>query len=280
MLNTSTLLSFLDEKNNFQIRLLEGQKIISDLALIHDIKFQGFEFFRELILTNIHLISTLKKNEGLGLFIDSSKPYFRFKLECSENGSIRTLLLPQDINSFPKFINGELRFSKIFKRGSSPYTSIIQLENECTSTITNNFLKNSHQIMANVFLSERSDQSIYIAKLPTRSDYYHHEDTSELTIDSYWSQHQSFFNDLFAEGLNDSQKIITKFKNNQFTYLQSKEIELSCPCSQEQMEKGIGSLAQTEDLDHIFLDKETIEVKCDYCKSIYYIHRAKIKKEN
>ena len=121
MLRSSKILSFLDEKNNFHVRFLEGQKIINDLALIHDVKNKGFEFFRELTLTNIHLISTLKNSEGLGLFIDSNEPYFRFKLECSESGNIRTLLFPESLDLFPKSVSGELRFSKIFPCRTAPY---------------------------------------------------------------------------------------------------------------------------------------------------------------
>jgi molecular chaperone Hsp33 len=272
MLRTSKLISFLDQENNFQVRFLEGQKLINDLALMHDVKNHGFEFFRNLILTNVHLISTLKQGEGFGLFIDSNDPYFRFKLECSENGNIRTLLFPEDINILPENINGELRFSKLFPGRVSPYTSIISLDNESTKTITNIFLKESHQLKAQIFLTELSDQSIYIAKLPKRN-----ERSDDLSVAKYWESKKVFFEDLFKIGTTDSAEIITAFKKQKLTHLQNKEIKFSCPCSQQKMIEGIWSLIKTESIDQVFLDKEELDIRCDYCKTNYVIHKNHFK---
>ena len=274
MLRTSKLISFLDEENSFQVRFLEGQKLINDLAIIHDVKNHGFEFFRNLILTNVHLISTLKQGEGLGLFIDSSDPYFRFKLECSENGSIRTLLFPEDIDIFPENINGELRFSKLFPGRVSPYTSIISLEEESTKTITNAFLKESHQIAAKIYLTEISDQSVYIAKLPKRH-VNHIED--DMSVDDYWQSKKKVFEDLFKMGSCDSDEIITTLKKHNLIHLQNKDIHFSCPCSEEKMIAGIWSLIKTESIDQVFLDKEQLDIRCDYCKSNYVIHKKNFK---
>jgi molecular chaperone Hsp33 len=269
MLRTSKLISFLDEKNNFQVRFLEGQKLINDLALIHDVKNQGFAFFRELILTNIHLISTLKNNEGLGLFIDSNEPYFRFKLECSENGNMRTLLFPADLDLFPEKINGELRFSKLFQGRSAPYTSIISLENEATSSVTNTFLKESHQANAKIFLTEQSDQSLYLAKLPKRTM----DTTEDISLDEYWVNISNSIDKLFMEAHSESDKIISSMKSLGLTHLQTKEIKFSCPCSEEKMTQGIWSLIKTESLEEVFLDKQELEIRCDYCKTNYVLSK-------
>ena len=272
MLRTSKLLSFLDEEHNFQVRFLEGQKLINDLALIHDVKNHGFAFFRHLILTNVHLISTLKNGEGFGLFIDSSDPYYRFKLECSENGNIRTLLFPEDIDILPKKINGELRFSKLFPGRVSPYTSIIRLENESTKTVTDTFLKESHQVKAQIFLTEISDQSIYIAKLPNRNTA-----TDDLSLTEYWESKKDFFDDIFKLGTTDSAEIIAAFKKQKLTHLQNKNIKFSCPCSEKKMIEGIWSLIKTESVDQVFLDKEELDIRCDYCKTTYVVNKNHFK---
>ncbi|MBT7610680.1 MAG: hypothetical protein HN576_13050 [Bacteriovoracaceae bacterium] len=269
MLRTSKLISFLDQTNNFQVRFLEGQKLINDLALIHDVKNQGFAFFRELILTNVHLISTLKNNEGLGLFIDSNDPYFRFKLECSENGNIRTLLFPADLDLFPSKIKGELRFSKLFQGRSTPYTSIVGLENAATATVANIFLKESHQLNAEIYLTEHSDQSIYLAKLPTRSS----DTQKNICLEEYWKNISSQVNHIFSEAYCESEKLIVEFKKLGLTHLQTKQIKLSCPCSEEKMIEGIWSLIRTESLEEVFLDKHELEIRCDYCKKNYILKR-------
>jgi molecular chaperone Hsp33 len=273
MLRTSKLFSFLDEINNFQVRFFEGQKLINDLALIHNVKNHGFEFFRELILTNIHLISTLKHGEGLGLYIDSKDPYFRFKLEAAENGNIRTLLFPEDINIFPKKINGELRFSKLFPGRSAPYTSIISLVEEPTATVTNAFLKDSHQVDAQIFLTEHSDQSLYLAKLPSRTT----NPEDDLNLKDYWKSIEEKITHIFAMGLIESDKIIFELKKLGLTHLQTKEIKFSCPCSKEKMIEGVWSLIGTESVDDLFLDKEELEIRCDYCKENYHIEKSLFK---
>lgn len=272
MLRTSKLLSFLDEKNNFQLRFLEGQKIINDLAIIHDVKMKGFEFFRELVLTNIHLISTLKNREGLGLFVDSNDPYFRFKLECSENGHLRTLLFPEDLNVFPKSITGELRYVKLFSGRNTPYTSIIALEDKETKELTNSFLKDSHQANARVFLSDDSDQSIYIAKLPPRSGHSGDEG-EDLSLMEYWDNNKDFLNDLMSQGINDKEKLVNDLSHHGLTFLQSKEIIFDCPCSEEKMKVGVQSLINTEGKDEVFQELNELEVTCDYCKSKYTLSK-------
>ena len=47
------------------------------------------------------MVNFLKPGESLGFYIDSEEPYFRFKIELSNTGTFRTLLLPEEFENFP-----------------------------------------------------------------------------------------------------------------------------------------------------------------------------------
>ena len=66
MLNKSRLISFIDQKNEFTLHFVEGQKLVEDLALIHELKGNGFAYFRDSVLSFIPLITLLKVGENLG----------------------------------------------------------------------------------------------------------------------------------------------------------------------------------------------------------------------
>ncbi|MCO4792504.1 MAG: Hsp33 family molecular chaperone HslO [Bacteriovoracaceae bacterium] len=276
MLPESKVLSFLDEKYGFSLRFLEGQKLIHDLAIIHDVKKEGFSFFRELVLSGLHLISYLKMGEGFGLFIDSEDPYFRFKLEANEHGTMRTLLFPEDFCRFPEGINGVVRLSKISKNNPKPYTSIIELKNERAKDIANQILKESYQVQGKIVLSDKSDQSFYLTKLPRKNINKQIED---LSLDEFWNEHGDEIVNILDEGLIDSTRIKNKMSDLGFTFLHDKTVEFKCPCSREQMLLGITSLVHNHTVDEIFEEKNEIETRCDYCKTYYIIEKKEILKE-
>ncbi len=273
MLPESKVLSFLDEKYGFSLRFLEGQRLIHDLAIIHNVKQEGFSFFRELVLTGMHLISYLKTDEGYGFFIDSDDPYFRFKIEANEHGSMRTLLFPEEFNTFPKKINANVRLSKINKSNPVPYTSIIEVKNTKPSEIADQILKESFQVTGKIFLSEKSDQSLYLTKLPRKNV---NKQIDEVTFEEFWKMNGDKIMEVLDEGLTDSSMIKNKLSKLGFTFLHSKNIEFKCPCSREQMLSGVLSLIHSHTLDEIFEGKEDIETRCDYCKTHYMILKEEI----
>ena len=127
MLEQSRLTGFIDQKAGFTLHFFDGQSVIRDLALIHDIKGDGFSFFRDAVLTFLPLISYLKSGEQFGFYIDSNEPWFRFKLEASSLGYMRTLLFPESFNDFPKKINGNCRLTKISPGQREPYNTLLAL---------------------------------------------------------------------------------------------------------------------------------------------------------
>ncbi|WP_034720230.1 Hsp33 family molecular chaperone HslO, partial [Bacteriovorax sp. DB6_IX] len=59
-------------------------------------------------------------------------------------------------------------------------------------------------------------------------------------------------------------------------FIGSKEISFKCNCSRERMLTGVAGLTGSHTIDDIFDGKESLEAKCDYCKTNYLITRDEI----
>ena len=271
MLATSRLYSFLDHKNGFNIHFLEGQKLIHDLILLHPMKSAGFAYFRDMFLGLMPIIFFLKPQESLGIYIDSENPYFRLKIETNSAGHTRTLLLPEEFNQFPMKISGKVRVSKIFQNNVHPYTSVLELNETETKDVVNRILSESYQTNSEVVVGEMSDQSIMITKLPPSNVNSSLDDS--LSRHDYIKKNKNFFHQVFEAGTDDIEKIVRMFEDQDFSYLTSRQINFFCPCSKDRMALSLKGL-YSGDLDHLFEGKDSIEIKCDYCRKLYQIARS------
>ena len=277
MLEQSRLYSFLDSKSGFAIHFLDGQHLIHDLALIHDIPGPAFAYLRDAFLGFMPVISFLKPGENLGIYIDSETPYFRFKIETNHGGQTRTLLLPENFSQFPLKISGSARVAKQFPGNRAPYTSIVEFSQSESKDLVNQIIRESYQVTAEVVVSEAADQSILVSKLPPINVNQHNLGDETPSLKAYLKKNHAFFHDIFDEHLSDVQKVVSAFEAGPYAYLSSRQVTLTCPCSQDHM---VGNLRMlyAADLDHLFADGDPISVKCDYCKKNYHITRAEIAK--
>jgi molecular chaperone Hsp33 len=271
MLPDSRVYSFLDNARGFTVHFLEGQKIISDLILMHHFKRDGFSFFRDTVLTSLQIINFLKPGENIGYYIDSPKPFFGYKIELNHQGNFRTLLLPKDFDQSPKTITGQLRLTKIIADSKSPYSSVVEINNETSGEIFNVFMKSSFQTNGQVLLSQTSDQSVMINKLPPKQvDKEIME--NDLSLSEFITDFKIDMAKFFSAGHTDIEEIVKHFESIGFSYLQSKKIDLYCPCSKDQFAFHMSRLP-SEDLDDVFKDGDA-HISCDYCNKDYYFSRT------
>ncbi len=277
MLSTSKVFSFIDNKEGFMVYFFEGQRLIHDLALIHNLKGEGFHFLRDSILGSQLLSVFLKAKENFGFYIDSEEPYFRFKIETNYNGYMRTLLLPEEFNNFPERINGVYRVSKITEGAKDPYNTVIEVKNKTLNEIFNQFFTQSFQVNGKVFLSQESDQSVMVMKLPDTNIDKVDNAVERKSVDEYWKSKSGFIEEVFSKGHNQQPPIESDFLKNGLLLLGSKDIQFRCSCSRDRMVSGILGLAHSTSMDDVFQADEKIETKCDYCKTFYEITRKEIK---
>jgi molecular chaperone Hsp33 len=275
MLIDSRLYSFLDPAQGFALHFFDGQKLIHDLAITHNLKGDGFAFFRDSVLGSMTLISFLKPGESLGIYLDSSEPFFRLKIETNHAGFVRTLLIPEEFETFPETITGITRVTKLFPHGKNPYTSVVSFNQEHSDNVVNRLIQESYQANAKTIVSTTSDQSFIVNKLPKHNVNSEISDDS-LSLERYLSTHEDFFHKIFQQNLSGVETVVKPFEKKGLSYLSSRPVEFYCPCSKERMEDNLRML-YAQDPESIFAGKQTLEAKCDYCKKIYIIDRSDLK---
>lgn len=267
----SRLYSFLESKIGFSIHFLEGTKLITDVYETHNVGPNASTYYKNTILTAQHMLNFLKSGESLGVYIDSEDPYFRFKIEMGHQGTMRTLLLPEEFSEFPTHVSGVTRISKIFPN-KTPYTSIVKLENTEADDVINQVLKESYQTNSKIFISDNKDQSIMITKLPPTNVDKEGNVEDDISLIDFISQQDSFIKDLFNNHYDDTELITKRFEDIGFSYLGSKEVKFHCPCSKNRMMTNLLNLHHN-DLNDVFAEDNQIEIRCDYCNTLYEISK-------
>jgi molecular chaperone Hsp33 len=272
MLTPSRLYSFLDTSRGFSLHFFEGQKLIYDLAMTHTLKGSAFSFFRSSVLSFVPMISFLKHGEGLGIYVDSENPYLRLKIETNYAGHLRTLLIPEELAAFPETMTGQVRVTKLFPHNKNPYTSVVEFENTPASEVVNRVIHSSYQVNSMIYVSEAADQSVLISKLPAlKVDSVFTDSMSSLK--DFFDKNKAILDQIFEQGLNEMEPIVSQLEQNQFTYLSSRQVQFFCPCSKEKMSESLG-LMYRDRLNELFQNDLSLELKCDYCKKTYTVTPA------
>ncbi|MEX0798706.1 MAG: Hsp33 family molecular chaperone HslO [Bacteriovoracaceae bacterium] len=271
----SRLFSFIDNQSAFTLHFLDGAKLMEDIKKIHNIGPVAFKFYRDVVLSSMQMINFMKSTENMGFYIDSEDPYFRFKVEMSEQGNMRTLILPEEFEDFPQSINGKARVTKAFPN-KTPYSSVIELKKEPTRGITNKVLKESYQTKTQIVVGDNGDFSLMFSKLPPSSLAKKFDEIVDLPLDNFMDKHKDLPEQIEKEKLEQEKEIIQFFSQEGLTYLGSKEVKFSCPCSKERMVANLLTLGD-KDLKSAFQEKESLEVRCDYCNSLYEIRQSEMK---
>ena len=108
----SRIYTCVDESRSYALHFLEGQKLVQDMALMHQLYGSGFAFFRKICLTVQPMLCLLKQGEYFGFYLDSDEPYFRLKIELTAGGAIRAMLLPEGFQEFPEKVSGTMRLKQ------------------------------------------------------------------------------------------------------------------------------------------------------------------------
>tara|TARA_B100001971_G_C18268024_1_gene596366 strand:- start:43951 stop:44772 length:822 start_codon:yes stop_codon:yes gene_type:complete len=268
----SRLFTFLDKKNSFNIYYLHGEKLMAEIYKIHNIGPIASKFYDQTILTGLHLINFTKINENIGYYIDSNEPYFRFKIEMNNAGTLRTLLLPEEFEEFPKAVNGKARVT-ISYPNKQPYSSLIELNNTSTDDIFNEMLNTSYQTKSKTMLGNKS--SILINPLPPTNIDEKFDEIQVATLKTIEEEYGDFLKETIKENFKTEDQIIDHFKAKGFNYLASKQVQFNCPCSKARMVTNLLTLSQ-DDQDEVFKEGP-VEIRCDYCNTTYNIAEEDLK---
>lgn len=268
--------SFINNKIGFTISLLTGANLMGEVITTHNIGPKAFEFYKKTILGSAQLINFLKPGETLGFYIDSEDPYFKFKIEMGQMGTLRTLLLPEEFEDFPTTFTGKCRVHKVYAN-HAPYTSVIDYNDFKVEDISNEILSRSYQTNSKIFIGDKADNSIMITKLPPTNINKKVDDFEDVSMDQFIKDHSELIATALEQVSSDVAEVEKKFQKFEFSYIGSKEVKLHCPCSLERMEDNFQRLSKN-DLEEIFSDKDMVETRCDYCNTIYEVRKEAVLK--
>jgi molecular chaperone Hsp33 len=272
----SYLYTFVDEAREFALYFLEGQRLIHDLALLHPIRRAGFAYFRDVVLSVQPMIALLKHGEQFGFYIDSAEPFFRLKIETSHHGATRCTLVPEEFQEFPAAMRGIVRMVKIFPNNVAPYESVIEVEALPLREIVNRVLAESYQVQAGIVVSQTSDQSMMLLRLPPPTGDGEDSQT-QVVIGPRQQGMEQDLQRIFASGLHDRDEIESAFGDIGFELLARRQISFYCACSLPRMIENI-RLAVGEDFERLFdPDQHALDITCEYCKSRYSVTREDLR---
>lgn len=275
-MNISRQYHFICNKHGFSISLIEGDNMMEQVNEIHNIGPHAVEYYKKTILSSMQMVNFLKPGENLGFYIDSEEPYFRFKIELSNTGTFRTLLLPEEFDDFPDKINGKVRLVKIFN-AREPYHTILELNNHEVGGIVNEVIQKSYQTNSKIILSEGTNSSLMITKLPPTNINKKIEDFDDLTLEQIELKYQKLIQAALLIPNADVKTMDDLFQNEGLQYLGSKEVKFHCPCSHERMVENLFTLPE-KDRQDIFAENSSLEIRCDYCNTLYNIQKAELDK--
>jgi len=268
----SRLYVFIDGSREFSLAFFEGQRLIRDLALLHPIQGRGFAYFRDVVLSVQPMITLLKTGEQFGFYIDSVEPRFRLKIETEHSGDTRSVLVPEHFSGFPEAMQGIVRLLKLFPGNRPPYESVLEAKDLPLREIVNRVLADSFQTPSVVKLSQRSDQSLILHRLPPLAgkDEY---DYSPQAVRDRLDETEEELERIFDLALTRPEDVRDAFARIGFRLLASRAVRFRCNCTHQRMVHNVKLLGE-EAVSGLFdPGQEELEITCEYCKSVYHLTR-------
>lgn len=268
----SLLLTFIDEPRAHALYFLEGQRLIRDVALARGSGGAGFSMLRDVVLGVEPLVALLNGGEQLGFYLDTEAPEIRLKMEASHAGDMRCVLVPRDLDAVPAAVSGLVRVEWRYPGGRQPYLSALRLEGERIDGIVDRVLADSYQMKCAVLVSQESDQSLLLHRLPSLRG----EDPALATIEAVRERLAALRPEaeaLMARALT-GEILREAIGGLGFRLLAARPVRFRCTCSHEHVVRSLRLLADPSEL--FDEGQATIDVTCDYCGKHHAVWRHEL----
>jgi len=150
-----------------------------------------------------------------------------------------------------------------------PYQGIVKLEGEKLADVITNYFTQSEQLETKVWLfaNETHAAGLFIQELPAQESY-----------EADWERISTLANTVTKEemlSLDCEEMLYRLFNEEKVRVYEPEPIEFKCGCSSEKIETTLVSLGKKE-LDSIFLERDIIEVNCEFCGKHYDFDKVDI----
>lgn len=275
----SRLYTFLDEKREFALHFLEGQRLIHDLALIHASRAEGFAYFRDAVLSVQPMIALIHRGEQIGFYLDSTEPFFRLKIEAGHQGDMRCALFPEDFRELPRAMWGTARVQRVFPNNRPPYTSVLRIEGLPLGAIVNRVLADSYQVNSVVLVSQRADQSVMLHQLPPLDGKGEYEFSAERLRERESRLHGEI-DLIFNRAYGKPEELDSAFEAIGFRRLADRPVRFFCGCSRERMLFHLCRLGEADRRDLFAPGSSELEITCEYCKTVYTLSKDEVNEDD
>ena len=163
---------------------------------------------------------------------------------------------------------GDLVVTMMPDQHVKPFQSIVSLEGGDVATAFEHYFFQSEQLPTAIRLQVCDDSAsgFMLQQMPQSS-------AREDQWNAFTSMLHSASNDLFTQ---QSEVVLSELlAEHDIELFPADQVKFKCHCSIERMENAIRTLGVSE-AESILSDKQTIEVRCEYCNSTYRFDREAV----
>jgi molecular chaperone Hsp33 len=143
-----------------------------------------------------------------------------------------------------------------------PYQGIVSLAGDTLADVITTYFTQSEQLETRVWLfaNETHVAGLFIQELPAQESYEADWERISILADTVTQDE--------ILSLDCEDMLFRLFNEEKVTVFEPEPVLFECGCSQKKIEKALVSLGKKE-LDSIFLEREIIEVDCEFCGKQY-----------
>jgi molecular chaperone Hsp33 len=143
-----------------------------------------------------------------------------------------------------------------------PYQGIVSLAGDTLADVITTYFTQSEQLETRVWLfaNETHVAGLFLQELPAQESYEADWERISILADTVTKDEML--------SLDCEDMLFRLFNEEKVRIFEPEPVVFECGCSQKKIEKALVSLGKKE-LDSIFLERETIEVNCEFCGKQY-----------
>ncbi len=150
-----------------------------------------------------------------------------------------------------------------------PYQGIVSLAGDTLADVITTYFTQSEQLETRVWLfaSETHVAGLFIQELPAQESYEADWERISILADTVTKDEML--------SLDCEEMLFRLFNEEKVRVFEPEPVVFECGCSQQKIETALISLGRKE-LDSIFLDREIIEVDCEFCGKQYSFDKVDV----
>lgn len=218
------------------------------------------------------LSATIKFNGSMILQIQGDGELKTLVAQATHERKIRGLVRSSDnvsVGTLKEMMgNGHLVLT-VESETSEPYQGIVPLEEDSLAEILRTYFTQSEQLETRLWLfaDKTHAAGLFIQELPDRESYKTDWERIELLAATVTEAEMM--------SLDSDEMLYRLFNEEKVRLYEPEQVEFSCNCSRQKISGTLLALGRRE-LDSIFLERDDIEVACQFCGKQYHFDKVDV----